>query len=501
MSVQRFIAPTSREAMAKARMAFGDSAVILSSRTTDQGFEVLASAEEDLTDLAGPAAAPAPRVNANSSRPAFSDRVAEQASRTQLSQSSVAQDTETMAMSTLSFQEYVRERMLRKRREAMGAQAPATPSLGMAAATAPTHEAPPVSRPVWPQAQATHQAAGLAQSLRPQPAPVSRVQPVAPTPASPSEQGLASELQSLKAMIEDRFNTLAWLGQSRQSPLQSQIMHKLIRAGYSPTVARAVLERMPADFAAGDAFRWVQQVLARNIKVSDNAGTLSDEGGIFALIGATGVGKTTTAAKLAAQCVKSYGAHSVGLITLDAYRIAGYDQLRTLGRMLGVVAHLAHDAAALQDLLGLLANKRMVIIDTAGFSQRDPRIQEMLEILASPAIKKMLVINASSHGDTMDDVLTAYRVPDLYGVVLSKTDEAVKLGPALDAMIRHQVVLRGLCTGQRVPEDWERADAQFLVKQSMGSHVKSAHDPDASELGFFFAQSADASVKLDTHHV
>ncbi len=128
---------------------------------------------------------------------------------------------------------------------------------------------------------------------------------------------------------------------------------------------------------------------------------------MISLIGATGVGKTTTAAKLAAQCVQQYGADSVGLITLDTYRVSGYEQLRAYGRMLGVVAHLAHDRAALKDLLNLLANKRMVIIDTAGLGQRDQRIQDMLDVLDMPKIKKVLVLNAGAHGDTLDDVLTA----------------------------------------------------------------------------------------------
>jgi len=191
----------------------------------------------------------------------------------------------------------------------------------------------------------------------------------------------------------------------------------------------------------------------------------------------------------------------VGLITLDTYRVAGYEQLRTYGRMLGVVAHLAHDRAALQDLLELLSNKRMVIIDTAGLGQKDPRIQEMMELLAAPSIKKLLVLNAGSHGDTLDEVFQAYRNTALHGVILSKVDEAAKLGPAVDALIRHQVVLRGLCTGQRVPEDWQRPDAAALVRMSMASSGKSALDPAPSEVALFFADPVQPQVQLDAWHV
>jgi flagellar biosynthesis protein FlhF len=222
---------------------------------------------------------------------------------------------------------------------------------------------------------------------------------------------------------------------------------------------------------------------------------------VVSLIGATGVGKTTTAAKLAAQCVKQYGAASVGMITLDTYRVSGYEQLRAYGRMLGVVAHLAHDRAALKDLLNLLSGKRLVIIDTAGLGQRDQRIQDMLDVLDMPKVKKTLVLNAGSHGDTLDETLTSFKASTLHGVVLSKVDEAVKLGPALDALIRHQVTLRGVANGQRVPEDWQNPDASTLVRMSMGTAGKSAYDPVATDMGFYFAPTNARGVNLGASHV
>jgi flagellar biosynthesis protein FlhF len=312
---------------------------------------------------------------------------------------------------------------------------------------------------------------------------------------------MAVELNALKDMIEERFNTLAWLGSSKQNPIQSGLMHKLIRAGYSPQLARALLERLPATADAGESLRWVMDAVQRNLRVAPAGASLAEEGGVVALVGATGVGKTTTAAKLAAQCVKQYGAASVGLVTLDSYRVSGYEQLRAYGRMLGVVAHLAHDRAALQDLLGLLSGKRLVIIDTAGLGQRDQRVQDMLDVLDVPALKKMLVLNAGAQGDALDETLAAFKADRLHGVLLSKVDEAVKLGPAIDALIRHQVTLRGVANGQRVPEDWQGADAAALVRQSMGSAGKSAYDPASSDMGFYFAQSNGRAMPPGGLHV
>jgi flagellar biosynthesis protein FlhF len=523
MNIQRFLAPTSREAMAKARAAFGDSAVILSSRATANGFEVVATTEENLSSLpvgASTSVATQP-VEPTRTQPSFAERArlsgpsAPAVSPKPLERgTSVERDTETMAMSTLSFQDYVRERMLKRRKEELEGRATAPVSAPMVqaprravsermAATEAMAPAPRAAAPAPIMTREMAQEPGMepSRSLARAAAPdwtSAMVMPPADVPLTAAPQGanIANELSALKDMIEDRFNMLAWLGTSRNNPLQSNLMLKLIRAGYSPALVRSVLERMPTEAGPAEAVRWVMDVLARNLKTAESATSICDEGGVVALIGATGVGKTTTAAKLAAQCVKQYGANSVGLITLDTYRVAGYEQLRAYGRMMGVVAHLAHDRAALKDLLTLLAGKRLVVIDTAGLGQKDPRIQDMLEVLDLPGIKKMLVLNASSHGDTMDDVLAAFKSKELHGVVLSKVDEAVKMGPAIDALIRHQVMLRGVANGQRVPEDWQGPVAHQLVRTSMGTEGKSAFDPAPSEVGFFFAQPSPKQMNL-----
>jgi len=479
MNIQRFTAPTSREAMAKARNAFGDSAVILSSRSTEDGFEVMAAAEESLAQVAQSAARPMPiRTRANPGREAL-----------QMDEPDTVQgDTEQMAMSTLSFQEYVRERMLRKRRAAMGGegasvQAPAAPVVAPRARVAPEQIQVPVQRFNAPVAA-------------PMPAPI-RTRSAAPAwedsmPSQPpvyhDGANVAVELSALKEMIEERFNTLAWLGQARQNPIQSTLMLKLIRAGYSPALSRAVLEHLPEHLGAQDAVRWLMEVLERNLRTDAQTLPLYEEGGIFAMVGATGVGKTTTTAKLAALCARIHGPASVGLITLDTYRVGAHEQLRSYGRMLGVVAHLAHDRAALQDLLGLLAGKKMVLIDTAGMAQRDSRTAELLDMLAHRSLRKILVLNAAQQGETIEDVAQAWRAQDCKGVVLSKIDEAVKLGPALDAMIRHKLKVLGVTNGQRVPEDIHAAHAELLIDRALrAAQLASPFNPESDEMAMLNA--------------
>ena len=463
MNIQRFTAPTSREALAKARMAFGDGTLILSNRPTENGVEVVATAEDSLASLEQTPAKPMAKVGgvaARSERPAAQDFLTK-----------VEDDAAQLSMSTLSFQDYVRERMLRKRNESGTTN------------SAEIFAAPPQEKP---------RAVAMDRSPAKQEAARKPQAPAAPVAAMP--QGIVDELHAMKEMMEDRFNTLAWLGQARQNPIQSNLMLKLIRSGYSPNLARTILERMPEDMSASESVHWVMDVLERNLRTDADSASLNEEGGVFALIGATGVGKTTTTAKLAGQCARTHGAASVGLITLDTYRVGAHEQLRAYGKMLGVVAHLAHDRVALQDLLGLLSNKKMVLIDTTGLAPRDPRKHEMMELLDLPSIKRLLVLNAGSHGDTLDEAVAAFKPVGPQQAIFSKTDEAVKLGPAIDAAIRNQLVLRGITTGQRVPEDWEAANAAKLVRQSMRTVGISAYDPKISDLGFYFGQPSAQSL-------
>jgi flagellar biosynthesis protein FlhF len=495
MNIKRFHAATSREALAKARMAFGDGTLILSNRQTATGVEVMATAEDSLNTLdSGSLATPsahAPQLASTQARN-VAPRAKPMPAMSSLQRNAVEEDTEQLAMSTLSFQDYVRERMLRRRHEALNGPDGTPPAF---AERSREQQAERERMPAPPVAVARHNPLRAIPQEITVPEPVRHRQEPAPSLVSAqsaaNQKSVMNELQVMKDLIEDRFNTLAWLGQARQNPIQSNLMLKLIRAGYSPSLARAVLERLPEDLSAADSVRWLMEVLERNLKTDQTSPPLYEQGGIFALVGSTGVGKTTTTAKLAAMCARIHGPSSVGLITLDTYRVGAHEQLRTYGRMLGIVAHLAHDRAALQDLLGLLSGKKMVLIDTTGVAPRDPRKKDMLDVLDLPYVNRLLVLNAGCHGDTLDDVLTAFKTDGSQQAILSKVDEAVKLGPAVDALIRHQMVLRGVTNGQRVPEDWERADANKLISASMRSPTRSAFDPKATDLNFFFSHSPD----------
>jgi len=516
MNVKRFTARTSRDALALVRQAFGDDAVVMSTRPCADGVEVLAMAPESVEQLervgaATPAvqakAPPAERLPAQRSLAARAAQRAEprteqpaqqrapQRTEPRMDAGSVDDDVEQLQMSTLSFQDYVRERMLKRRQAEIEAVAkapapPPTPKPAVASIDAAR------IRQTHAQAQAAAQAQARSAEARREP-PVLRdeirfsepmLQESAPTLADSAprrdQTEMLTELRSMRGLIEQRFGALAFMEKLQRQPRQALLTQKLLDAGFSPSLIRKLVESLPADV---DETTWAGNVLERNLVTVEREAALEDVGGVFAMIGATGVGKTTSTAKLAAAFATRHGAANLGLITLDAYRVGAHEQLRTYGRILGVPVHTAHDRASLEDLLELLAAKKMVLIDTAGMAQRDSRTRELLEMLSHRSINRLLVINAASQGETIEEVLAAYGAPSCRGVVLSKIDEAVKLGPALDAMIRHKLKVLAVANGQRVPEDWHRLSANALVQRAMRGGGSPAWRMDSADMNLIFA--------------
>jgi flagellar biosynthesis protein FlhF len=493
MNVKRFTARTSRDALALVRQAFGEDAVVMSTRPCEEGVEVLAMAPESVQQLERVGAA-APNVQAPR-KPAVRPVPPRRGQRTEPNlDNGVEADVEQLQMSTLSFQDYVRERMLKRRHAEIAAEASA------AAAAVPQRQ-PVVSiesvraRPQRPPATAPEprrEPPVLRDEVRMPSVPMPPLATPALADAAPRrEQGeMMAELRSMRGLIEQRFGALAFMEKLQRQPRQATLTQRLLDAGFSPALIRKLVESLPAEI---DEMAWASSVLERNLITGERDAALEDIGGVFALIGATGVGKTTSTAKLAAAFAARHGAANLGLITLDAYRVGAHEQLRTYGRILGVPVHTAHDKASLEDLLDLLSAKKMVLIDTAGMAQRDTRTRELLEMLSHPLINRLLVVNAASQGETIDEVLIAYGAANCRGVVISKMDEAVKLGPALDSMIRHKLKVVAVANGQRVPEDWHRLSASALIQRALRGGGSPAWRMDSADMNLVFAAAPGAN--------
>ncbi len=517
MNVKRFTARTSRDALNLVRQAFGEDAVVLSTKPCDDGVEVMAMAPESVANIervsAGgqqPARPAAPRSNRLPLTERAAVRASERIEPMRASTTPVETDVQQLAMSTLSFQDYVRVRMLKKRdaakraqaREAASEQQPAAPAERRPAAasaaaspkrpaaepaTAPKRRDPPVLLDEVRSFEADSQFEDRRSAVD---------DGLFGASGRREQQEMMNELRSMKGMIEERFGALAFMEKLQRQPAQTRLSQRLLDCGFSPALIRKLAQGMGPEVS--DEASWASAILERNLHTAEHEAPLEDQGGVLALVGPTGVGKTTTTAKIAAAFATRHGASNLGLITLDAYRVAAHEQLRAYGRILGVPVHTAHDRASLEDLLELLSAKKMVLIDTAGMAQRDSRTQDLLEMLSHRSIKKLLVINAASQGETIEDVLVSYRASQARGVVLSKIDEAVKLGPALDALIRHRLTVLAVANGQRVPEDWHRLSAHALVQRAVRATAAPAWKVDADEVSLVFAAPQHQNLRKGT---
>jgi len=293
-----------------------------------------------------------------------------------------------------------------------------------------------------------------------------RAEPVAAKP-DPAYAGLQRELKEMRGMVEQQLASIAWSEDARRNPLRAQFTRELLTAGFSAPLARKVTAALPNEPSEQRARAWLRAILARNLACTPEHNSPVDRGGVFALVGPTGVGKTTTVAKIAARCVVRFGAQSVALVSTDGYRIGAQDQLRIYAKILGVAVHAAQDPAALSHALESLSAKRLVLIDTVGMGQRDVRLAEQLDLLADERVQRIVLLNAASQIETLEEVARAYRGRGLAGAILTKLDEARRSGGALDVAMRHRLALPYVTDGQRVPEDIRAPQPAELVEHAL----------------------------------
>ena len=405
MNVRKFSAKTSREAWRQVREALGPDAVILSNRTINGLVEILALAPEDMSALGEP--------------------VIEKPAKSPLSES-------TLAVFGVKRQSEIAPE--------------ATPSTFGA------------GRPID-----SDQAANLADALA-----ASR------SGSQPKERGAAdisevmSELRAMRGMLESQLAEIAWSGQQKREPIKANVMRELLSAGFSASLARYVTQKLPANEKTDNGLAWVKSVLARNLNVVGNENEILEKGGVYALVGPTGVGKTTTTAKLAARCVMRHGAGKLALITTDGYRIGGYEQLRIYGKILGVMVHSVKDETDLRIALEELKSKHTVLIDTVGMGQRDKMVAEQIAMLSGTdaKVKRLLCMSATSTGETLNEVVRSYQGGGLAGCIITKLDEAATVGNVLDVLIRQKLSLYYVANGQRVPEDLHVPNQHYLIDRA-----------------------------------
>ncbi|MFA3789657.1 flagellar biosynthesis protein FlhF [Aliiglaciecola sp. SL4] len=438
MKIRRFIGKDMRDALNQVKKELGGDAVIMSNKKTSEGIEIVAA-----YDQAKPEANSEPNQR---SKLASENKTASMSMHAGAGNAKSAQPQSARAATQKvpSLSEIIGDSGPDSLRELLEKQASANASES--------------------QYTDNHQVANN----------VNRQKHSAPESVSDSAiNELKSELNSLRNVLQ--FQVSGLLKQERQSahPMHGYLTSRLMDMGISSQIADDIVSYTPENADERQAWLFLLKLLSNRIQTTGNA-ILADKG-VVALVGPTGTGKTTTIAKLAARAAQKYGADQIAMVTIDSYRIAAFEQLATYGKIIGCSVKKAQNAEELSDILFQLRNKRLVLIDTAGFGQRDSRLIKQLDTLNQHScanIKKYVVIQANAQYKVLEHTLSAFSAIDLQGCILTKLDESYSLGEALSVAIEHKLAVSYLTDGQRVPEDIKVADAKFLISAAAKLYKK-----------------------------
>jgi flagellar biosynthesis protein FlhF len=306
-------------------------------------------------------------------------------------------------------------------------------------------------------------------------------------------QAMRDEMASMRQLLEHQLSGLRSEDMARKDPTRALLLDRLKGMGICESLADQLACFLPDDVSTGQAWQETLTMLSKQISTADNE--ILRRGGVFALVGPTGVGKTTTVAKLAALGAQKFGANNVALITTDSYRIGAFEQLNTYGKIIGCPVKQVKSAEELTEILYHLRNKRLVLIDTAGMSQRDLRLTEQLNTLMRNSrvdIRSYLVLSATAQLEVQQEAIKQFKQVQLSGCIFTKLDECLSLGEIISVAIQNRLPIGYLTNGQRVPEDIRVANAEKLVSkanqlytQRKNSHTRSASSMAHQAVGMY----------------
>jgi flagellar biosynthesis protein FlhF len=443
MKIKRYVAPDMRQAIQKVRATLGADAVILSNKRLPEGVELVAAIDFDENEVI---------------------RAAQEAMAQQ--QGSVSGDSEPPATAAPAMAE---------------AQHPRRPLAG--AGDMPARPARPSKTPItdaWKSHLQEAVAAQPARASRPQPASLSResvlssppkAAPVArqETVSAPQSDRLIEEMRreisGLRRLMSQELSQLGWREMQQHRPVMRQVLRRLTAMDLAPDVNQRLLTVVSDLKDLDQAWKRAMSELAASIQVSRE--DWLDQGGVIALLGPSGVGKTTTLAKLAARFCLRHGSRQLALLTTDTYRIGAEEQLHSYGRILDVPVQTVCDGEQLRKALNTFSDRRLVLIDTAGMGTRDVRFGKQLGMLTegNRPIHSLLTLSATSQGYALRAAVDAFRPVRPNGCIMTKLDEAGSLGAILSTLISAHIPLAYVTDGQKVPEDMHMAKPQSLVSQ------------------------------------
>lgn len=437
MKIRRFFGKDMREALKLVKDELGSDAVIMSNRKVADGIELVAAYDKD----------PEPKITAPSAnKPTMGNNRTAGGEKPLPTLSEIIGEDGPDSLRAL----------LEKQKQAEAA---------------PKQHVPDEEELSWLQQDNQTQAA-----MRPDPRPQQQSveQPVQTSNAMPSDlNDIRDEIASLRNVLQFQMADLMESKQRQQRPMLRYLVQRLTDMGLSTSLAEQMVAYTPAELSERDAWVYLLKLLANRIQVNNN--DILSHQGVVALVGPTGTGKTTTVAKLAARYAQKYGVESVAMITIDTYRIAAYEQLATYGKIIGCPVRKAQTAEELSEQLFQLRHKRLILIDTAGFSQRDSRLISQLKSLEQAngqMVRKYLVAQANTQYPALQRIVDAYDGMQLDGCIFTKLDECYSLGEIISTAIERQLSISYVTDGQQVPEDIKVADAKSLVSTAAKLYKK-----------------------------
>jgi len=297
----------------------------------------------------------------------------------------------------------------------------------------------------------------------------------------PAFMEMQSELKSLRGLLVNQLSGLSWGNEVQYHPLRARLLQRLMSLGLSPKLAKDIAANVNEEKDFEHNWRLALGELAHRLPVGENE--IIEKGGVVALVGATGVGKTTTIAKLAARYTLKHGPHRVALITTDNYRVAAQEQLRSYARIMGIPMRITGDSDSLREALDSLHDKELILIDTAGMSQRDMMLNKqfaMLQAEGLPLIKTYLTLATNCQRGVLTETGDKFKEMNLAGCILTKVDETTSMGGALTVAVENDLPISYFCDGQQVPEDIHLARAHNIVSRSVAvmQHMASTNNYD-----------------------
>jgi len=296
----------------------------------------------------------------------------------------------------------------------------------------------------------------------------------------PAIKAVKREIDMMRHEFRTTLNELSWADQTQQNPVRIDVIRRLLDTGFSKRLSVKLAETVVAETELETAWVNCLKLASDSLPIMDNK--ILDEGGLIALVGPTGVGKTTTIAKIAARFRMRHGPESLALITTDNFRIGAHEQLSNFARILGVPMRVASTQDDFQDALSDFVDKRLVLIDTAGMSQRDIRMTEQFKLLRDEKfeIDNYLVISATTEPRAMREVMNTFADAQPKGCILSKLDETDCPGSALSAIIEQQIPMSFVTDGQRVPEDLHYPSADELMAKFIDPASSTSDEDDVA---------------------